>query len=349
LVKKLLLAGILLFAATPCFVHSEVSVSSGVQIIIIESDSIGGKNASALPAFDYEQKINFIKQFVPGLEVKKLSSKKGDGKKILKKLKTDYLPVFLFDKKDAADPLVKNFIDWKWVSEKEGYLIFSPKITGVHVFTGRKTEPRTLDVFIMSHCPFGVEAVKKLLLAAKENRLPKDLNLRIRYIIDEEKTEITLIPVGDEKKGAGYELTGSIEFGGVTSSVAGKIIENTSVKYTSSHGSGELEEDIRQLLILKYYPSLFGDYFLQKSQDIKSSLWDDAAEKVGIDYNFIRKKYKEEKDAILKEEAEYTTALKVGSSPTVIWENRYAVYKSDDLEKILGVTGLKWDGSCRGK
>ncbi|MBQ7392346.1 MAG: hypothetical protein IJV73_06630, partial [Clostridia bacterium] len=46
--------------------------------------------------------------------------------------------------------------------------------------------------------------------------------------------------------------------------------------FSSMHGSGEWEEDVRQLLIAKYYPTKLWQYLAVRNKDYRSSRWDKA-------------------------------------------------------------------------
>lgn len=92
--------------------------------------------------------------------------------------------------------------------------------------------------------------------------------------------------------------------------------------FNSLHGSGEWEEDVRQLLIAKYYPSKFWKYLEIRNKDYRSSRWDKAMEDAGINPKKIMKKFDTEGLELLKQEAKYAKEYGVNASPTFLWEGQ---------------------------
>ncbi|MEK9135796.1 MAG: multiheme c-type cytochrome, partial [Bacteroidota bacterium] len=100
-----------------------------------------------------------------------------------------------------------------------------------------------VELFVMSFCPPGTEAEKRLIPILRE--FGDSVQFRLRFIAEEEG-------------------------------------EN----FKSLHGQAEVEEDIRQLVIEKYYPEKLFDYLLCRVKDLKRS-WQPCAESVGLDVQRI--------------------------------------------------------------
>ena len=92
--------------------------------------------------------------------------------------------------------------------------------------------------------------------------------------------------------------------------------------FNSLHGSGEWEEDVRQLLIAKYYPAKLWKYLEIRNKDYRSSHWDKAMEDAGINPKKIMKKFDTEGLELLKQEAAYAKEYGVNASPTFLWEGQ---------------------------
>lgn len=92
--------------------------------------------------------------------------------------------------------------------------------------------------------------------------------------------------------------------------------------FNSLHGSGEWEEDVRQLLIAKYYPAKLWKYLEIRNKDYRSSRWDKAMEDAGINPKKIMKKFDTEGLELLKQEAKYAKEYGVNASPTFLWEGQ---------------------------
>ena len=225
-----------------------------------------------------------------------------DRKKALKDskykgLNLDYMPLYLMEKNKFTEEKFGDAIKYGQLKEHGNFIVFE-KQTGKGVDLSKKAIPNQLDVFVMSQCPYGVIAENKLIEAIKQNKMPKNVKVNIRYIVS-----------GDATNG-----------------------------FSSLHGSGEWEEDVRQLIVKKYAPEKFWKYLELRNKDYHSSLWSDIAEQAGVDPS-IFKKYWKEGMKMLEEEVKYSNENGINSSPTVIWEGRVKT-NMNDLAKIPGFEGL---------
>jgi len=160
--------------------------------------------------------------------------------------------------------------------------VILPHQTRSGVYVGKTAKPNVLELFVMSQCPYGVMAENLVIQAKKDGKFPTDKDVKIRYIVNY-----------DDQKG-----------------------------FTSLHGSGEWEEDVRQLLIAKYYPTKLWKYLEIRNKDYRSSRWDKAMEAAGINANKIMKKFDKEGLELLKAEASYGNEYGVNASPTFLWEGK---------------------------
>lgn len=160
--------------------------------------------------------------------------------------------------------------------------ILLPHQTRTGVYTQKSGKKDVLELFVMSQCPYGVMAENLVIQAYKDGKFPKDKEVRIRYIVNY-----------DDNRG-----------------------------FSSLHGSGEWEEDVRQLLIAKYYPSKLWKYLEIRNKDYRSSRWDKAMEDAGINVAKITKKFDSEGLELLKAEAAYGDEYDVNASPTFLWEGK---------------------------
>ncbi|MBR2082094.1 MAG: hypothetical protein IJ876_03670 [Elusimicrobiaceae bacterium] len=171
---------------------------------------------------------------------------------------------------------------------KQGYVqetadyIVLPHQTRTGVYANKEAKPGVMEIFVMSQCPYGVMAENAVIEAKKNGTFPTDKTVKIRYIVNY-----------DAARG-----------------------------FSSLHGSGEWEEDVRQLLIAKYYPTKFWKYLAIRNKDYKSSRWDKAMEEAGINPNKIMKKFDTEGLELLKAEAAYGQEYGVNASPTFLWEGK---------------------------
>ena len=154
--------------------------------------------------------------------------------------------------------------------------------TRLGVYTAKEAKPDVMEIFVMSQCPYGVMAENAVIEAKKKGEFPKDKTIKLRYIVNY-----------DPNRG-----------------------------FSSLHGSAEWEEDVRQLLIAKYYPTKLWQYLSIRNKDYRSSRWDKAMEEAGINPKKIMKKFDTEGLELLKAEAAYGQEYGISASPTFLWEGK---------------------------
>ena len=157
-----------------------------------------------------------------------------------------------------------------------------PHLTRTGVYREKEAQPGKLEIFVMSQCPFGVMAENRVIEAQKEGKVPEDQEIVLRYVVSY-----------DPQSG-----------------------------FRSLHGPAEWEENIRQLLIAKYYPKKLWKYLEIRNQNYQSSRWDKAMEEAGINPKKIMKKFDTEGVELLKAEAAYGEEFAVSASPTFVWEGK---------------------------
>ena len=192
-----------------------------------------------------------------------------------------FLPLYILKKTNDIRQKLDQHIQYGVAIEKDEYILL-PKQTNQGVYTDKKAQPKVMDLFVMSQCPYGVMAENLIIQAKKDGKIADDKNIRVRYIVNY-----------NDKEG-----------------------------FSSLHGSGEWEEDIRQLLIAKYYPSKFWKYLEIRNKDYRSSRWDKAMEDAGINVKKIMKKFDTEGVELLKEEAKYSNEYGINASPSFVWEGQ---------------------------
>jgi len=170
----------------------------------------------------------------------------------------------------------------------------------------------SVDLFVMSYCPFAIAAEEKLFPILKGFGDKVDFN--IYFIADEDK----------EGKGT-EDAVGSI------ASIASQ--------FKSLHGQTEVIEDIRQLVIAKYYNDKLMNYILERNKDIKGN-WVDCAKKLGIDPKKIQIAMESEEGVkLFKDNIKRSKELDIKGSPTIMVDSIKL------SSKILYATGAK-GGLC---
>lgn len=220
----------------------------------------------------------------------------------LANLDYSFLPLYLVKKTPELRTKLEQQINAGYVQENDDYLIF-PHLTRTGVYREKEAKPGLLEVFVMSQCPFGAMAENLIIQAQKDGKLPKDTEIKLRYVVSY-----------DPQNG-----------------------------FRSLHGSAEWEENIRQLLIAKYYPKKFWKYLEIRNKDYRSSRWDKAMDEAGISSKKIMKKFDTEGVELLKAEAAYGQEYAVSASPTFLWEGKEVL----DFGSVSQKPGLEFLNPAR--
>ena len=143
----------------------------------------------------------------------------------------------------------------------------------------------TLEFFVMSYCPYGVQAEEKIIPIVK--KFGDKIDFKLQFIAEEKEESST------------QNIT----------------------PFMSLHGYPEVAENIRQLLIAQEYPDRYLDYILCRGKKLDKS-WEDCAQKLGIDVAKIQALFDAPEAAQLFRE-NITRAAKLGikASPTILVDN----------------------------
>ena len=147
--------------------------------------------------------------------------------------------------------------------------------------TARMGKP-TLELFVMSYCPFGVQAEEKIIPIVKE--FGDKIDFKLQFIAHE------------KEEPSPQDIT----------------------PFVSLHGYPEVAENIRQLLIAREYPDRYLDYILCRGKKLDKS-WEDCAEKLGIDVAKIQRLFDSpEAEQLFRANIKRAAELGVRASPTIL-------------------------------
>ena len=145
-----------------------------------------------------------------------------------------------------------------------------------------RTGKPTLELFVMSYCPYGVQAEDKLIPIVKE--FGDKIDFKLQFIAQE------------KEESSAQDIT----------------------PFTSLHGYPEVAENIRQLLIVQEYPDRYLDYILCRGKKLDKS-WEDCAQKLGIDVAKIQALFDApEAEQLFRENIKRAAELGVRASPTIL-------------------------------
>lgn len=96
------------------------------------------------------------------------------------------------------------------------------------------------------------------------------------------------------------------------------IAEEEGGNFKSLHGQAEVDENIRQLVIEKYYPEKLFDYLLCRAKDLKRS-WQPCAESLGLDVHRIEEMAQSlEGKKLFRQNIRRGNEMKISGSPTLL-------------------------------
>jgi len=151
-----------------------------------------------------------------------------------------------------------------------------------------KTERPSVELFVMSLCPYGVKAEKEILPVI--NSFGDKVDFKMKFIVN--------------------------------------VRGNTINEVDSLHGNEEAREDVRQAAIMKYYPDKFGSYIekIDKNSCLIScgsvklqDYWKKAAKELRIDVKKVESfAYGQEGMDLLRQNEADAKKYQVSGSPTLV-------------------------------
>ncbi|MDP8234434.1 MAG: hypothetical protein P9M06_06520 [Candidatus Saelkia tenebricola] len=234
--------------------------------------------------------IENIEKYLPDFEYVYYNHKDVEIQNTLKELSLPYLPVIIYEK-DKLDSSEKDVLEKKrLIVQKGDYYIFSP--SRLHYIT----RVRFLN----------------------RKRIPDQLGIFV----------MSMCPYGQRVQWQVIEFIKGNQLPVELEEFFIADIENG--KINSMRGPDEVEENIHQILIEKYWPQKLYDYLLL-TKDISHF---EALKKAGISYNRLDR-LREEGKELLEENMKVAQELDVHVSPTFLWENIYLISGLDKIMEIL--------------
>ena len=145
-----------------------------------------------------------------------------------------------------------------------------------------------VELFVMSYCPYGVQAEQELLPFLET--YGDTIDFKLRFIVGKEEASA---------ENAGEDI-----------------------RFTSLHGETELIENKRQMVIAELYPEKLFDYLLCRADHLQEA-WVNCAKDVGLDVGRIAEAVEAEKLTVkLVKEIQRKEALNIKGSPTLVIDGR---------------------------
>ena len=209
-----------------------------------------------------------------------------------------FAPSYVLAATPEAKKRLANEVAAGLFKEQGGYLVYEDRQRR-GLYAGRPEKKNTVELFVMSQCPFGVMAEDALLAAEKNGLLPAGVKLEVHFIGDAKKDD----------KGAW--------------------------QFSSLHGQAEWEENARQAYIAAKFPEKFKAYLSERNKDVHAADWQKAAKAAGIDAGKVEKGFDEAKELLAADFA-VTSKLGISTSPSFIVDGRQFMVGLGELTKVPG-------------
>lgn len=271
--------------------------------------------------------VTSLSQIFKGIKIENVDYNTEEGKKLYEENNLDFLPSFLFTesvKKGEGYQNVQNFL-----YEKGVYLElaigadFNPALeicdnsiddTGNGLvdcldpdcsssLVCRSEIAKNLDLFVMSDCPYGTQALDAL-KEVTDNFKNDNININVNYIGDS-YTEEEYSALNDSAKSMCEKLSD------------GKY-------YCSLHGGYEVKEDIRSLCVNHYYSDEFLEYvWCRNKQGIKEGDYTQCFKGEMVVATIDKCVSSVEGIYLFEKNTQIAKDLNIGASPTWIVNNKY--------------------------
>ncbi len=273
---------------------SDIPESPKVNVTLLGDTRCG-------PDCDTKKMEGQIRQKVANPVLKTLDYASPEGKALYAKLGSTKLPAAVFDAtldadkeasaafargvKPAGDLKVMGMGNWNPACADDGGCNLDECKPTMQC---RPEEPKKLEVFVMSQCPFGVkglDAMKEVFDNFKKNDVTIDF-------------KISFIGDGDAKSGL-----------------------------KAMHGQPEVDENIREICAIEHYGKdlKYMDYIWCRNKNIKDTNWQSCTGgSTGIDTEVMKKCFEgDEGKQLLEKSYAYSKSLGFGASPTWLANGKF--------------------------
>ncbi len=163
----------------------------------------------------------------------------------------------------------------------------------------RKEQPKRIELFAMSHCPYGARAILSLQEILADAKKKGD------------KLDVSIFYIGEGTKETGF---------------------------SSMRGKPEVDDDLRDVCAMKHYPKgyRFMDYLACRAKDPRDPDWESCAKQTGLDPKKIQTCAEgDEGKTLLEKSFAYSTASKKTACPSWFVNGRFS-FKGMSVEAIRG-------------
>ncbi|MCD6557416.1 MAG: hypothetical protein J7K31_00070 [Candidatus Aenigmarchaeota archaeon] len=281
-----------------------IITSSHLEMTVITSKSCD--------TCDTTRTIEITKRLFNGIKVKELEYETPQGKKLVEDLDIKLLPAYVFNKAVEEED---NFTNIRNALKKKGnYYYIIPQAVGSFYDPTKESE-----------CADGKDDDGDSLIDCDDPDCSASLECREEVPKKLDLFVMSMCPFGTMAENAMKEVLNA--FGSDMKFELHFIADdNGDGTFRSLHGQKEVDEDIRQSCIIKYYPETYMNYIwcVNKDYTNAANIWEDCAKNVSMDVNKIKSCFEgDEGKELLRERINLTNELGIGASPTWLANNRF--------------------------
>jgi hypothetical protein len=273
--------------------------------------------------------------------LERIDSSSTQGQQLINTLELTELPAVFLSSDFINNSAYGNFSNYL-VENNEYYVL---RVKGVKDLTKQESSTPTIDLFVMSECPYGTPAQENLINLKKT--VP-DFELNIHYIVDvqpESEMELSILQLKSQydaacsdsttAQGYGLECTDA-EWQTYNDSLTDSCeLKSNNNYYCSLHGPVELNLDIVQICAMNLSDN-WGDFILEHINSNFNTA--QAANVSGIDYNELMSCANSSKGLeLLDANIALSNELGISASPTYIFDN---VFTNPDVDSATALCTL---------
>lgn len=189
-----------------------------------------------------------------------------------------------------------------------------------------------VELFVMAHCPYGMRA--EAALAPMLGAFGDGIDFRLHFIAQEAgKGPAPSVPL-PPRQSQRESCDSGMVFG--------------TGRFLSLHGDAEVEEGIRQVVMMQLYPDRYYDYILYRNEDIDSPNWQASARRAGIEPERVQAVASgADGEALFRDNILRANHLGIQASPTLFVndvEVKGGIEKQGLARRICGLDSLA--GPC---
>ena len=170
---KIILFGAIALGTGFYSLDSQAQEAKDSEYTIIVSDEISDS---------VEELENAIKNAFGGVKANEINYRSPEAKRIIKKLKVEFIPYVIFEKNISEKEQFLNLLKKRMIVQKQNeYVIPEDMLFPMGgIFLKRKRMPDRVDLFVMSNCPAGNDALRRMIELLEEYE--KNIQIEVHYI-----------------------------------------------------------------------------------------------------------------------------------------------------------------------